>query len=100
MVSGSGPFKVDRVPKVDEQIEQLEKAATGLGIRQSFFASLKAVMNRLESSPQDFGDPLYRTKHQDGIVCHAMHSPLMVHYALFEKEKTVIILDIMLLTKE
>jgi len=29
-----------------------------------------------------------------------MHAPLMVHYALFEKEKTVIILDIVLLTKE
>jgi hypothetical protein len=99
MSFGSGPYKVDRVPKVDEQLEQLAETATALDIRRIFFSSLGAMMDRLESDPQGFGDPLYRAKHKDGIVCHAMQSPLMVHYAVFEKEKTVIILDIMLLQR-
>jgi hypothetical protein len=99
MPSDSGLFKVDRLPKVDDQIKLLEKTATAQSIRQAFFDSLKAIIHRLETDPLEFGEPLYRTKQKDGIVSHALHPPIMVHYVLFESEKTVVILDIVLLTK-
>ena len=79
MLSGSGPFKVDRLAKVTEQIKQLAESAIALGIGAIFFQSLMTIIDRLESDPQDFGDPSYRTKKTGGTVFHALQSPLMVH---------------------
>jgi hypothetical protein len=88
------PYRVDRLAEVDSQIRALVAKAATLGNRRQVIDALKAVYERLETDPFGWGDPEYRTQKEGGCVCHGIRAPLVVHYAVFEPERVVVILKI------
>jgi hypothetical protein len=87
-------YKVGKFSGVGEQMRALADRAKLVGIRQRYLEALQEMLERLQLDPLDFGDPLYRTKHEGGVVCHAMIDPIIVHFAVFEVDQTVLIIDI------
>jgi|SRR5579884_2978303 len=90
----SGPYKVGRLAVVNEQIREIAQRAELLGRRQEIEDTLLAVVAKLETEPLTWGDPQYAPRHPGGLVLRGLHFPLIVRYAAFEQERTVIILDL------
>jgi hypothetical protein len=89
-----GSFRVDRVPRVDEQIQELARVAKAKGIRASYIKALKAIHRRLTLVPQEWGDPEYHTQLAGGVAYHGVYPPLLVHFIVYEASHWVCILDI------
>jgi hypothetical protein len=87
-------YRVDRVRRVVDQIRELGDRAATLGISENYLSALRAILERLQTSPLDWGDPEWRTKRKGGYVCHGILPPLVVHYVVFEPERVVCILNI------
>src|SRR5215216_5065429 len=90
----SMPFQITKFPNVDVQLRTLAKRAAEKGIYQAFSSAVARVNEHLKTRPLEWGDPSYNTKHPGGIVCHGMEMSLMVHFAVYEAEQVVCILDI------
>ncbi|MFO0968163.1 MAG: hypothetical protein U0793_21615 [Gemmataceae bacterium] len=99
MADETPAFRVDRLPKVDDQIKNNAAVAKARGFFDEFFRSLTVMMEALGNRPLEWGDPRYRTRHRGGVVCQAIESPLNVHFVVFEDEKIVCILDVELLPR-
>jgi len=56
--------------------------------------ALREVLDACQNRPLEWGDPLRKTKHEGGVVCRGICQPLIVEYAVFEKERSVIILKV------
>jgi hypothetical protein len=82
-------FQVDRLPHVNEQLRTLAKRAARLDIHELYVAALKKAVQQLKTTPLSWGNPAYRTRHQGGVVCHVIVSPLVLHYVVFELEQVV-----------
>ena len=95
--SNGARYKLDRLPKINEQLKKLAKIASLLDFRLLFFESLFKIVHLLKTEPLKWGDPKYRTKHKGGTVCQAILLPFNVHYVVFESEQRVCILDVDLL---
>jgi hypothetical protein len=93
-VGGSGPFRVSHLPRVTRQIQALLQLATQKGIDSEVRQVFAGIYHRLQTSPSEWGDPLYPTKLPGGVVYHAMERPLNIHYAVYEAQRQVFILDI------
>jgi hypothetical protein len=88
------PYRVGRNAAVDEQIKSLAATARKLGIFKLYQDALLKIVELLTNAPLDFGDPDYHTKLPGGIICHAVHQPLLVRFAVFEDQQIVQILEI------
>jgi hypothetical protein len=88
------PFMVGRNANVNDQIKALADAAAGLGLSQTFRDAVLKIVDALTNRPLEFGDPEYRTKFVDGVICHGVYQPLLVRYAVFETAQIVQILEI------
>ena len=95
MDSSEGPrYRVDPTGPANQQIRDLiAKAAAGSG-RQYVADALEAVFSQLKTRPADWGDPLWRTRKEGGMVYHAIQAFLFVRYVVFEPEKVVWLLDV------
>ena len=87
-------YQVGRLPQVDETLRALSERAAQLGIHKEYITSLKVILQKLRIEPLVWGDPAYQTHRQGGVVCHAIHAPLIVNYVTFEPEKVVCILKV------
>jgi hypothetical protein len=87
-------YQVDRAPLVPAQIRVLAAKAAAQGMEQEFLHALQAVVHHLQDNPVEWGDPEYRTKKSGGLVCHGIHWPLHIQYAVYEAERVVFILKI------
>lgn len=90
----SGSYRVDATPKVKQQIQELRKLAKHRGMVGNYVSALRKLVDALEQAPLDWGDPQYRTQQQGGLVCQGISNPLLVHYAVYEQEKSVLIIDL------
>ena len=58
---------------VGDKMRALADRAVFSGMRQAYLDALKHMMSRLQKDPLEWGDPLYRTKHQeDSFVMQAL----------------------------
>ncbi len=92
--TGGAEYRLDRLRKVDEQLQALALKADSLGMHEAFFQALKTVIEHLRTRPLDWGDPERKTRKQGGIVCHGILDPLFVKYVVYETERAVCILQI------
>ena len=88
------PFRLEYVPRVKEQLRPLSARARGRGVHQEFIRTLKAITGLLSERPGEWGDPLYDTHLEGGRVFRGLYGPLLVHYAVYETARLVVILDI------
>jgi hypothetical protein len=87
-------FTVDRLPRVTSAIRKFASKAKELGQAKEILDVFKQIVSKLESQPLEWGDPLFATKQQNGVVFHGLHSPFIVRYVVFESKRFVCILDI------
>ena len=88
------PYKVGAYAGVKEQMRTLADLASLAGIRHSYLDALKQMARHLQDDPLAWGDPVYRSPQQGGIVYHALVGPIVVHYAVHESKKAVLIIRI------
>jgi hypothetical protein len=95
MASSEGPhYRVDPTGPANQQMRDLiAKAAAGTE-RQHVADALEVVFSQLETRPADWGDPLWRTRKEGGLVYHAIQASLVVRYVVFEPEKVVWLLEV------
>src|SRR5271166_1326623 len=90
----SSPYRVDPTGHAKQQMTAFAyKAAAGTQ-RQQVVAALRAIFQHLETRPLEWGDPLYHTRLEGGLVCRGLEEPLIAHYAVFESRKLVWLLDV------
>jgi hypothetical protein len=87
-------FRVGRLPRVESVLKELIEQAGREGNKTSVFESLRFIHECLETAPLTWGDPTYHTKHPGGVVYHRIHKPYYIHYAAYELERVVLILDL------
>jgi hypothetical protein len=93
----SPAFTVDRLPVVNEQIRKGAELADVHGSRKEYLEALRTMLQELQSHPIEWGEPRYNTKKQGGVVCQRIHRLLIVHYAVYQDERRVLILDLQVL---
>jgi len=94
MAGELGRFRVGHLPRVEAGLKELTKKAAREGTQGKIFESLRFIQECLETIPLTWGDPAYHTKHPGGVVYHRIHKPYYIHYAVYEQERVVLILDL------
>ena len=88
------PFKISKFPHAEAQLRALAKRATDLGIYQAFSDALARIEDHMQDDPLEWGDPKYNLSLPGGVVCHGMEWPLVVHFAVYQADNVVCLLDI------
>src|SRR5437868_649476 len=89
-----GPYKVDRLPAVTEQIRTYFERAKQMNSGLQVLNALESIVRKLETAPLDWGDPQYRTKQGGGLVLQGVLFPFVVQYVAFEQQRVICILKI------
>jgi hypothetical protein len=89
----SMPFKVSHFPQAEAQLRALARRAAAQGVYAAFSEAAHRIDEHLRSGPLRFGDPEYNTKHPGGVVCHGIEPPLLVRFAVYEAEQTVLVIE-------
>jgi hypothetical protein len=87
-------FRVAYFPHVRRQIDDLTARTAQAGIRTKFLARLRATIERLQFRPWKIGEPVHRTRFPGGVVYKAARSPFIIEFALYERERLVLILNV------
>ena len=93
---GSDKYTVDRLPAVTLEIRRLVARAKQLSMGRQVVDALQTIVSKLETTPLEWGDPEYATKHGGGLVLHGIHFPFIVQYVTFAQQRIVCILKIRL----
>jgi hypothetical protein len=83
------PYKVCCSSKNLEQLKAWGQKAAGLGIHDQFLGALKAINHKLTTEPLNWGDPQFQARQMGLVVCHGIHSPLQVYFAVDESRRIV-----------
>jgi hypothetical protein len=98
MSSDAGsPFTVDRLSNVSRQIRAAALDADAGGFKTEYLTALKVSLEQLAHNPLGWGEPRYNTRHKGGVVCQRIYRMLNLHYAVYQEERKVLILDLKLL---
>lgn len=92
------PYRVDRVPPVDQQLRGLGEEAVRRGLRAEFLAALRLILRKLQDDPLEWGEPEYHTVLPGGLVCRGVCRPLCVQYVAYAAERSVLILSFSMLS--
>jgi hypothetical protein len=87
-------YKVGLLSRVNKQIRDLSEQGKLKGVNEALIAALKKVRDFCKEKPIEWGDPVRRTTREGGMVCRGICKPIVVEYAVFESDRTVIVLDI------
>jgi hypothetical protein len=95
-MTSNGPprYRVEPVPVAERQIAKLLQRAAQLGTMAEVIGTLRGIIRKLESQPGTWGDPQYHTHLPGGVVLRGFLKPLVVKYALFEKDRAVLLLEV------
>lgn len=95
----SGRYVVDRLAEVTQQIQRFVTRAKELGMGHEVLNAFVAILDKLETTPLEWGDPEYATKTHGGMVMHGVFFPFIVRYVAFERDRVVCILRIGVLSR-
>ena len=88
-------YHVGRVPQVSDDVRSLSVIARVIGRLKDFVGALRSAFETLNHRPSDWGDPLRKTARAGGMVYRGIRDPLVVHFALYEREKEVMVLKLL-----
>ncbi|MBI2807707.1 MAG: hypothetical protein HYX68_22225 [Planctomycetes bacterium] len=91
-------YRLDHASGVPVQINQIKVAAKSAGKLRQFIDIMKEAVSRLETDPHGWGDPEYRSKAVDAVVCHGLIRPVVFHYVIYEAIHAVVILNVKMYT--
>jgi hypothetical protein len=87
-------YEIGQMPEVNRQLRRLKKSALKSGARDLLSEAVRLAFTRLRTEPGAWGDPEYHPKKKGSTVYHAVVSPLLIHYVVFEPERKVLILSL------
>lgn len=93
IMADQGAYRLVYSQVVAQRLKELAEQAVRTGFGQEFVAALKAILRILAENPLEWGDPHYRLRALDLLVCHGIHSFLHVRYAVDEERKIVYIME-------
>jgi hypothetical protein len=97
-MSASQPsYRLDHMPAAMEQIQSVAAIARQAGKLARFTEVLRKAVELLRSDPHRWGDPLYRLKSVDGIVCQGVVSPVVFRFVIYEQVQAVVLLNVRLI---
>ena len=68
---------------------ELNRISQEIGILDSWIATLRGAFRKLQTSPEQAGDPLFRLKHLN-LTCHRLLlDRVCFHYAIHDWERVV-----------
>jgi hypothetical protein len=91
--SSWGPFKIDYSTNQAEFIQRLVNKALALGYGQQFATELRAITDKLERTPRDWGDPLFPLHALQLMVYRGIHARLAITYGVHDRLPIVFIRD-------
>lgn len=92
------PYRIGRTLQAQEQLRQIVAQAISAGKADVVRAAAEELIKQLQSAAASVGEPLRRTHKQGGVVRHLVVGPLSTHYAVYEAERVVLLLEFMLLS--
>ena len=90
-MASTAPFRVICPEAVRQDILKLHKQAHISGIGRKFISAIEVIQQRLETSPQDFGEPVFSLKWPNAKLRKGAVAPLIVCFGVFHEEKLVVI---------
>jgi hypothetical protein len=78
--ANGGSYEISHSGAVTKVLRELFRQATREGRAEAFLAALRQIGDRLERSPDRFGEPLYRLPALRLQVRSAVIRPVVVHY--------------------
>ncbi len=89
-----GDYRVDHTVAAKEQIRASAAFADEAGKLPEFIAILKKALRLMQTDPIGWGEPEYRSKVADGVVCHGILRPVVFHYIVYEPIRSVVLLGV------
>jgi hypothetical protein len=89
--SSYGPFDVFLTQNQREQLALWQRTAIPLGIGANFRADWSAIMEKLATSPREWGDPLYSLHHLQLLMYRGIHARIAVSYVVHDRLPTVFV---------
>lgn len=89
MSSNPKAFKVSCSRATLDQLRVFGERAKRLGLQRDFLDAVKYISARLAEDPLRWGDPQYRYRQLDLLLCRGIHRMLQAHYAVDETRRIV-----------
>src|SRR5262245_12413785 len=83
--SSYGPFDVSLSQNLRDEIDGMRQAAESMGIGERFLVDLAEVIDFLERSPREWGDPLNNLPAMKLKMYRGIHAKLSVTYGVHER---------------
>lgn len=91
-----GKYKFDHTIVAKEQIRSIAAKAADTGKLQEFIAILKDGVRLMETDPQAWGDPEFRSKSGEGVIYHGIIRPVAFRYLVYAQIRAVVLLGVRL----
>ena len=98
--NGQTLYKLRHLPSVTDEIKSIANDLALHGRKAEFLSAMTAVVAKLQKEPTVWGDPEYNLHHPGGCIYHGIMKPVIVKYAVFEHEKTVLLLNVRILAND
>jgi len=95
--NGSKRYEVHLSGKLARAIRDVQEQASIEGRGEDVLNAFRAIVNKLETDPNDFGEPLYRLPALRMQIRHGVILPLFVDYGVCEDRPLVFLRRITLL---
>ena len=83
------PFRISSTSILNEEVQQLIKAAIERGNKHAVLQALRQIVDRLISNPHEFGECRYRLP-LGKLSCHiGAVAPIAVRFAIHKESRTV-----------
>ena len=96
--NGEQPFHVGFSEAIAQTIRRLQRQASQEGRGKDFLSALRKAVDRLQSSPRGFGEPLYRLPVLCMQVRCAVLGPMSIYFGVCEDRPLVFIMAVKLLS--
>ena len=97
---GKRRYEVHLSRALANRMRQIQQQATREGRGTVVLAAFRQIVQRLQSDPLDFGEPLYRLQALRLQIRHGAVLPLFVDFAVSEDRPLVFIKGVRLLTEQ
>jgi len=90
----STSYKLEIGLGVKEQIEAIKSKSKQMSKLLQFIHILEEAVHRLRTDPFGWGDPEYRSKTVDAVVCHGIIRPISFRFTIYEQVRVVVLLSV------
>jgi hypothetical protein len=88
------PYRVSQLVEATRQLRSILACAKARGMLDTTADAITTAIRHLKTDPSNWGDPLHRTKKVGGMVRRGFISPVIVHFAVYEAERSVLVLSV------